>query len=85
MIPSPKKRRNCPVAESAPAASNKGTAPPVELGERRRGTLPPKQEDAVFVLKVGEVSAALDEASGYYIYKMVSKDAVALDKVHDEI
>jgi len=57
----------------------------VELGERRRGTLPPKQEDAVFVLKVGEVSAALDEASGYYIYKMVSKDAVALDKVHDEI
>lgn len=71
--------------EAFSAASNKGTAPPVDLGERRRGTLPPKQEDAVFGLKVGEVSAALDEASGYYIYKMVSKDAVPLDKVHDEI
>ncbi|MFI5110484.1 MAG: peptidylprolyl isomerase, partial [Terriglobales bacterium] len=71
--------------EAFSAASNKGTAPPVDLGERRRGTLPPKQEDAVFGLKVGEVSAALDEASGYYIYKMVGKDAVPLDKVHDEI
>jgi peptidyl-prolyl cis-trans isomerase C len=71
--------------EAFSAASNKGTAPPVDLGERRRGTLPPKQEDAVFGLKVGEVSAALDEASGYYIYKMVSKDTVPLDKVHDEI
>ncbi len=71
--------------EAFSAASNKGTAPPVDLGERRRGTLPPKQEEAVFALKHGEVSAALDEASGYYIYKMVSKDSVPLDKVHDEI
>ncbi|MFZ3212587.1 MAG: peptidylprolyl isomerase, partial [Terriglobales bacterium] len=71
--------------EAFSAASNKGTAPPVDLGERRRGTLPPKQEEAVFVLKVGEVSAALDEPSGYYIYKLVSKDTVPLDKVHDEI
>jgi len=71
--------------EAFSVASNKGTAPPVDLGERRRGTLPPKQEEAVFGLKVGEVSAALDEASGYYIYKVVSKDAVPLDKVHDEI
>jgi len=71
--------------EAFSAASNKGTAPPVDLGERRRGTLPPKQEEAVFALKVGEVSAALDEASGYYIYKLVSKDTVPLDKVHDEI
>ncbi|MGO9210393.1 MAG: peptidylprolyl isomerase [Terriglobales bacterium] len=71
--------------EAFSAASNKGTAPPVELGERRRGTLPPKQEEAVFGLKPGEVSAALDEASGYYIYKLVSKDAVPLDTVHDEI
>ena len=71
--------------EAFSAASNKGTAPPVDLGERRRGTLPPKQEEAVFALKVGEISAALDEASGYYIYKLVSKDTVPLDKVHDEI
>ncbi len=71
--------------EAFSAASSKGTAPSVDLGEHRRGTLPPKQENAVFALKVGEVSAALEEGSGYYIYKMVSKDAVPLDTVHDEI
>jgi peptidyl-prolyl cis-trans isomerase C len=67
------------------AAGNKGTAPSVDLGERRRGTLPPKQEEAVFNLKPGEVSPALEETSGFYIYKLVSKDNVPLDKVHDEI
>ena len=71
--------------EAFTAASNKGTAPPVDLGERRRGTLPPKQEDGVFNLKPGEVSAVFDEASGYYIYKLVGKDAVPLDKVREEI
>ena len=71
--------------EAFTAAGNKGTAPSVDLGERRRGTLPPKQEEAIFKLKPGEVSAALDETSGYYIYKVVGKDNVPLDKVHDEI
>jgi len=71
--------------EAFSATGNKNQAPPVDLGERRRGTLPPKQEEAVFNLKPGEVSAALDEVSGYYIYKMISKDTVALDKVRDEI
>jgi len=71
--------------EAFTAAGNKGTAPPVDLGERRRGTLPPKQEEAIFKLKLGEVSAALDETSGYYIYKVVGKDNVPLDKVHEEI
>lgn len=66
-------------------ANSKGTAPSTDLGERRRGTLPPKQEEAVFALKAGEVSLALEEASGFYIYKLVSKDEVPLDKVHDEI
>lgn len=67
------------------AAGNKGTPPSVDMGERRRGTLPPKQEDAVFGLKAGEVSPALEETSGFYIYKVVSKDQVPLDKVHDDI
>jgi len=71
--------------EAFSAASRKGTAPSADLGERRRGTLPPKQEDAVFGLKAGEVSSALEEGSGFYIYKVISKDAVSLDTVHDEI
>ena len=71
--------------EAFTAANSKGTPPPVELGERRHATLPPKQEEAVFALKAGEVSPALDEASGFYIYKVISKEAVPLDRVHDEI
>ena len=71
--------------EAFTAAGNKGTAPSVDLGERRRNTLPPKQEEVLFKLKPGEVSPALEETSGFYIYKLVSKDNVPLDKVHDEI
>jgi parvulin-like peptidyl-prolyl isomerase len=66
-------------------AGSKGTPPPVDIGERRRGTLPPKQENGVFGLKVGEVSPALEEASGFYIYKVVGKDEAPLDKVRAEI
>jgi hypothetical protein len=71
--------------EAFTAAGNKGTPPSVDMGERRRGTLPPKQEEAVFSLKAGEISPALEEPSGFYVYKVVSKDQVPLDKVHDEI
>jgi parvulin-like peptidyl-prolyl isomerase len=71
--------------EAFTAAGNKGTAPSVELGERRHGTLSPKQDEAVFKLKPGEVTPALDETSGYYIYKVVGRDTVPLDKVHEEI
>ena len=66
-------------------ANSKGTAPSTDLGERRRGTLPPKQEEAVFALKPGDVSPALEEGSGFYIYKLVSKEEIPLDKVGDEI
>lgn len=66
-------------------AENKGTPPSVDMGERRRGSLPPKQEDAVFALKPGEVSPALEETSGFYIYKVVSKEQLPLDKVREEI
>jgi PPIC-type PPIASE domain len=71
--------------EAFTAANSKGTPPPVDIGERRRGTLPPKQENGVFGLKAGEVSAALEEASGFYIYKVVSKEELPLDKVRAEI
>ena len=66
-------------------ANSKGTPPSTDMGERRRSSLPPKEEEPVFSLKAGEVSAPLEETSGYYIYKVVSKEQVPLDKVHDEI
>ena len=66
-------------------AKSKGTAPSVDMGERRRGTLPAKEADTVFALKAGEVSPPLEETSGFSVYKVVSKDRVPLDKVHDEI
>jgi parvulin-like peptidyl-prolyl isomerase len=66
-------------------ANSKGQPPPVDIGERRRGTLPPNQENGVFGLKAGEVSPALEEASGFYIYKVVSKEQAPLDKVRMEI
>jgi len=71
--------------EAFAAASNKGTPPSADMGERRRATLPAKEADTVFGLKAGEVSPPLEEASGFSIYKVVSKDQVPLDKVHDEI
>ena len=71
--------------EAFSAASSKGTPPSADLGERRRGTLPPKQEEAVFSLKAGEVSSALEDGSGFYIYKVISKDTVPLDTVHEEM
>ncbi|HVP51460.1 MAG TPA: peptidyl-prolyl cis-trans isomerase [Terriglobales bacterium] len=71
--------------EAFATAKNKGTPPSADVGEHRRGTLSPKQEDAVFGMKAGEISAPLEEASGFYIYKVVSKGAIPLDKVHDEI
>jgi len=71
--------------EAFTAANNKGTPPSVDMGERRRSTLPAKQADTVFGLKAGEVSPPLEDASGFDIYKAVSRDQVPLDKVHDEI
>jgi len=71
--------------EAYAAANNKGTPPSVDMGERRRSTLPAKQADTVFGLKAGEVSPPLEEASGFSIYKVLSKDKVPLDKVRDEI
>jgi parvulin-like peptidyl-prolyl isomerase len=66
-------------------AKSKGTAPTVDMGERRRSSLAAKEADTVFALKAGDVSPPLEETSGFYIYKVVSKDQVPLDKVHDEI
>jgi hypothetical protein len=71
--------------EAFEGTSNKGTPPPTSLGGKRHGTLPPKQEEAIFNLKPGEVSPVYEEASGFFIYKVESKGTAPLNDVKPEI
>lgn len=59
--------------------------PPTSMGTRRRGMLPQAQEQELFALRPGDVSKLDQEAAGYTIYKVESKDTVPLDKVKEEI
>ena len=71
--------------EAYEATENKGTPPTTDMGTKRRGSLPPKHEDDVFKLKVGEVSPAFEEQSGFFIYKVEKKDLASLDQAKPEI
>jgi len=66
-------------------AKNTQTPPSTQLGPRRRGSLPPDHDAAVFALKGGEVSQLFDTASGWYLYKVESKRQVPLNEVREEI
>ena len=66
------------------AAGIKGNAPPVKMEKTRRTALPTTQSTA-FDLKPGAISELITEPSGYYIYKMVSKQTLPLEKVKAEI
>lgn len=70
--------------EAFAAAGFKGTPPDTKTGKVRRTTLPPKQVVAMD-LKPGEVSELISDPSGYYVYKMVSKQNLPLDSVKQEI
>ncbi len=71
--------------EAFESTNNKGTPPPTSLGGKRHGTLPPKQEEAIFNLKPGEVSPVYEEPSGFFIYKVEGKGAASLNDVKPEI
>jgi hypothetical protein len=69
------------------AAGLPGNAPSTKMEKVRRSTLPTNHQ-AVMNLKPGEVSEVIsDPNSGHYIYKLVSKQTLALDddKVKTEI
>jgi len=70
--------------EAFEAAGTKVENPTVNLPKVRRTGLPPAHA-AVFELKVGEVSAVINDNGGHYIYKVVSKEVLPLDQVKDEI
>ncbi len=63
----------------------KTAATPTTLGPRRRGQLPKSQESAIFELAAGKVSPVLEEAAGYFIYKVESKETLPLEKVKGQI
>jgi parvulin-like peptidyl-prolyl isomerase len=71
--------------EAFEGTGNKGTPPNTDIGEKRRGTLPPKHEEEVFKLKPGEVSPTYEEPSGFFIYKVVKTGVAPLDQVKAEI
>lgn len=66
------------------AAGLLSKAPTTKMEKVRPATLPPAQK-SVLDLKPGEVSPLISDASGHYVYKMVSKQTLPLDSVRTEI
>jgi parvulin-like peptidyl-prolyl isomerase len=60
------------------------TAPDVNIGARRPGSLPASHEE-VFELKTGATSAVFADPAAFYIYKVVSVRQVPLDDVKSQI
>jgi PPIC-type PPIASE domain len=70
--------------EAYQVAGLKSAAPNTSMGKIRRNMLPPAQA-SVMDLKPGEVSPVITDQSGYFIYKLISKDAMPLDQAREEI
>ena len=66
------------------AAGIKATPPPTSNPRLRRSNLPAAQT-SVFDLKEGELSAVINDVSGSYIYKTVSRTTPTVTDVQDEI
>jgi parvulin-like peptidyl-prolyl isomerase len=61
-----------------------GNPPKTEMDKVRRNALPANHK-AVMDLKPGEVSKVMSDPSGYYVYKMISKDTMPLETLKAEI
>lgn len=61
-----------------------GNPPKTQSDKVRRNNLPATHK-SVMDLKPGEVSEVIAEPSGYYIYKLISKETLPLDAVKEEI
>lgn len=70
--------------EAYVAAGLPGNPPPTASEKVRRNTLPASHK-SIMDLKAGEVSDVLPDASGYYIYKIVTKSVLPLEDVKAEI
>jgi hypothetical protein len=70
--------------EAMDSNSVKTTAPDVNVGARRPGSLPEAHE-AVFDLKAGEISPVYSDPAALYIYKVVSIRQVPMSEVKTQI
>jgi PPIC-type PPIASE domain len=70
--------------EAYEAAGVKSATPPTANHKVRRGSLPASQA-SVFDMKPGELSPILNEPSGYYFYKLVSKTTPSWADTKEEI
>jgi hypothetical protein len=70
--------------EAYQVAGLKSSAPNTSMGKIRRNMLPASQA-SVMELKAGEVSPVISDQSGYFIYKLVSKETMPLDQAREEI
>jgi hypothetical protein len=61
------------------------TPPPATTLEKVRRSGLPSTQASVFDLKPGEVSAVIAETGGFYIYKLVSKEAEPLSEAENQI
>jgi PPIC-type PPIASE domain len=70
--------------EAYDAAGVKATPPPTLNANVRRDNLPGPQSP-VFELRPGELSGLLNDPTGYYFFKVVSKTTLPLAQAQDEI
>ena len=70
--------------EAYQLAGTKTKAPSTKMNDVRRNGLPPAHA-SVMDLKPNEISPVISDPSGFYIYKVVSKETEPLDKVKEEI
>jgi len=70
--------------EAYEAAGMKMDSPTINIPKIRRGGLPAAHA-AVFELNAGDVSPVINDTSGHYVYKLVSKEMVPLDQAKQEI
>jgi hypothetical protein len=70
--------------EAYQSAEMKSNPPNASMGRMRRNGLPPGH-DAVFSLKIGEISQVLSDSGGHYVYKVDSVATESLAEVKEEI
>lgn len=59
--------------------------PPTKFGKRRRGMLPPAEEQKLFSMKEEEISDAIQEPSGYVVYRVDAKHELPFEDAREEI
>ncbi len=70
--------------EAFQAAGIDATPPPTSLGTVKLINMP-EMHKSVFNLKPGEVSQIIPDSSGYYVYKLESKQMVPIDQAKESI